>query len=97
MMREAGYRVVENQLLREANLAPLPSTDRRQLEVVAYNGPLYQGRVLCIDATIVSCLDWNGNPRPHAESEDGAALREARRLKRDTYHEICASQRGRLI
>eukprot|EP00973_Karenia_brevis_P026257 3621933-Karenia_brevis.AAC.1 len=44
MMREAGYRVVENQLLRETNLAPLPSSDRRQLEVVAYNGPLYHGQ-----------------------------------------------------
>ena len=96
MLREAGYRVVENQLLRDTNLVAISSTDRRQFEVVAYNGPLFNGQVLCIDATMGSCLDWNGNPHAHSADRDGATFEEAIRRKRATYPELSHSNRGRL-
>ena len=97
MLREAGYRVVENQLLRDTNLVAISSTDRRQFEVVAYNGPLFNGQVLCIDATMGSCLDWNGNAHAHSADRDGATFEGVIRRKHATYPELSHSNRGRLI
>ena len=85
-MREGGYRVATNQLLRDTNLVPTSPTDQRQFEVVAYNGPLYHGNVLCIDATLVSPLDSSGRPHPRADIEDGICLQRAEARKLSLIH-----------
>ena len=41
--------------------------------------------------------EWQGEPQAHADSEDGAALRSAKRRKRTTYPERCGTGPQRLL
>ena len=52
--REAGARVRTNQFLRDLNLQEISSNDGRRIEIICDGLPLYHGRQLAIDATIVS-------------------------------------------
>ena len=86
-----------NVFLRDMNLET-PVTDERRIEVVANGLPLWHGAQVAVDTTLVSPLRSDGAPRPHADQEEGVALREARRKKRrHTYPELRRSQRCRLV
>ncbi len=50
-----------------------------------------------VDATLVSPVRRDGRPQPHADAEDGAQLRVARRRKERKYHELLQSGRCRLV
>ena len=52
---------------------------------------------IACDVTIVSPLKRNGEARPRAAWEDGAAIRKAEREKERTYHELVNSSRCRLV
>ena len=72
--REAGARVLENQLVRDFNLEEdVADTDGRRLEVLADNLPLWSGVQLAVDATLVSPVKRDGVPQPKAAVEDGCA------------------------
>ena len=86
--REGGARVQPNMFLRDMNLEGISADDGRRLEVVANGLPLYHGRQLAIDATIVSPLRADGFARAGAADTDGVALSAAVREKRVTYHEL---------
>jgi len=79
------------------NLGGISATDGRRLEVVANGLPLYQGRQVAIDATIVSPVHADGSPLRPADVEDGVALRGAIRRKHVTYHELLTSRRCHLL
>ena len=79
VLREAGARVVENQLLRDTGVPGIRPSDHRAIEVVAYDLPLFHGVPLCCDATLVSPLTGSGGPRDRSDEEPGAALCAARR------------------
>ena len=91
--REAGARVKENQMLRDLNVV-VPATDTRKIEVIANGLPLYGGKQVAIDTTVVSALTGRGVARGRTA---GQALREARRHKRNTYAEVEQSQRCKLV
>ena len=92
--REAGARVQENVFLRDMNLFGINSTDGRRLEVVVNGTPLYHGRQIAIDATIVSPLRADGSPH---STTPGAALRAAYRRKLRAYPELRQSERCHLL
>ena len=94
--REAGGRVVHKQLLRDTNITTVRSSDRRQLDMVAY-GLTRSGAALCCDATLVSPLDRRGQPHSRAAEEDGVAPRVAKLRKRRTYPELASSWAGTLV
>jgi hypothetical protein len=94
--REAGGRVRTNVLLRDMNL-PCPPPDARAIEVLVSGVPLWHGAQIAIDATLVSPIHRNGEPRPRAASEPGVTLNQAARRKRtQTYPEFQSSTRCRL-
>ena len=97
VFRESGARVVENQLLRDTGVGGVSPDDQRQLEVVAYNLPLFHGVPLCCDATLVSALRSDGVPTPRADRVAGAALARADKRKRQTYHELVNSRQAKLL
>ena len=84
-------------MLRDMNVQGISNRDGRQLEVVANGLPLYGGAQLAVDATLVSPIRRNGTPQPHAATEDGAWLVQARRRKERKYHELLAARRCRLV
>ena len=86
--REGGARVVPNMLVRDMDLEVPVAADARRLEVVADGLPLWGGVQLAVDATLVSALRGDGNPRRGAATRDGVALTEARRAKERTYPEL---------
>ena len=95
--REAGARVATNVMLSQMSL-DVPVADARQLAVVANGLPLWHGAQLAVDATPVSPVRRDGHPRPRGDLESGLALRQAARRKReDTYPELSASHRCRLV
>ena len=96
VFREAGARVVPQQLMRDMDLA-VRADDGRQLDLVAYGLPLFGGVPVCGDATLVSPLDSRGQPKYGAEHTDGASLAVARRRKERRYPELVAGDRGRLV
>ena len=57
--------------------------DARRLEVVAEGLILFGGCQLALDSTVVSPLHGDGTHRRRSHVEDGAALREARKLKKE--------------
>ena len=59
--------------------------------------PLYQGKQLAVDATLVAPLTRTGKAHPEAWWEDGVALAQARHRKETTYPELLASDRCRLV
>ena len=86
-----------HQFLRDMNLPGVSPNDRRKLEVVVNGLPLYHGAQVGIDATIVSPVRGDGQPRPTADSRDGVALQTALRAKRRRYRDLQSSQRCRLL
>ena len=87
--REAGGRVLKTGLLRDTNLGGVLPTDNRRLECVADELPLASGVQVAVDCTVVSPLKRNGDPRPRAHYEAGAALADARKRKQSRYPELC--------
>ncbi len=94
--REAGGRVVPQQLLRDTNAVVHNPLGRRQLDLVVY-GISPNGVPLCCDSTMVSPLRRDGWHRPRTFDTDGAALLGAERRKRRRYHELTTGQSGRLM
>ena len=97
VLREAGARVVENQLLRDTGVPGIRPSDHRAIEVVAYDLPLFHGVPLCCDATLVSPLTGCGGPRDRSDEEPGAALCAARRKKHRTYPELLDGLHAKLL
>ena len=87
--REAGGRILKTGLLRDTNLGGVLPTDNRRLECVADELPLASGVQVAVDCTVVSPLKRNGDPRPRAHYEAGAALADARKRKQSRYPEFC--------
>ena len=87
--REAGGRVQRTGLLRDTNLGEVLPTDNRRLECVADELPLGDGRQVAVDCTLVSALKRNGDSRPRAHREEGAAMADARKRKEARYPELC--------
>ena len=76
---------------------PCPPPDARAIEVLISGVPLWHGAQIAIDATLVSPIHRNGEPRPRAASEPGVTLNQAARRKRtQTYPEFQSSTRCRL-
>ena len=97
MCREAGGRVRTNAYLRNLNLLEAKVKDDRRLEVVVSGLPVHNGAQVAVDATLVSPLTRKGTARAKAHWKDGAALEDARKLKRTTYPELENSKRCRLL
>ena len=94
--REAGARVFTNVFVRDRDNL-VGCHDTRRLKVVADGLPLFGGAQLALDTTLVSAVRSDGLPRGCA-GRDGAALVQARRLKRRTYPELCGDHgRARLV
>ena len=91
--REAGARVRENQLLRDLNLN-VTANDERRLEVIANGLPLWGGKQVAIDTTVISALTGKGQRRGH---QAGQALKEAEAVKRRTYSEFVDAERCHLL
>ena len=95
--REAGARVANNVLLRDMNL-DVSLADARHIEVLANGLPLYQGAQVAVDTTLVSPVSRDGTARARADREPGAAASDAARRKRqETYPEILAARRCKLV
>ena len=95
--REAGARVANNVFLRDMNL-DVPLADARRIEVLANGLPLYQGAQVAVDTTLVSPVSRDGTARARADREPGAAASDAARRKRqETYPEILAARRCKLV
>ena len=96
--REGGARVTTNILVRDMDVARPNPLDMRRLEVVADGLPLFGGRQLALDTTLVSSLHCDGSPQPGAANRDGAVLDAARRRKNRTYPELIGPRgRARLV
>ena len=91
--REAGARVRTNTFVRDLNVPGVLVTDDRHIEIIAEGLPLYAGRQLAIDATLVAPLTREGAPRGNSHSVDGHALREAIQAKYRTYADIVRTHR----
>ena len=94
--REAGARVAAHVALRDLNL-DVPAADGRRVEVVANGLPIWQGAQIAVDATIVSPIRRDGQPRPRADREPGLALNQAVDRKHRTYPEFQQARRCRLV
>ena len=97
VFREAGARVRTNVLVRDLNAAGPDLRDHRQIEVIAEGLPLYHGRQLVIDATLVSPLTAAGLPAHGSHLRDGAAIDQAVRRKHRTYADLLNQHRCRLV
>ena len=64
------------------------ANDGRRLEVVVDGLPLFGGRQLAIDTTLVGALHADGTARVGAANRDGVALLAARRRKEANYPEL---------
>ena len=81
--KEAGARVASHVALRDFNVA-VPAGDGRRIEVVANGLPIWQGAQIAVDATIVSPVRRDGQPRPRARPtgpRPRPELRQARRCR----------------
>ena len=86
--REGGACVMSNITVRDLDVARPDPRDRRRLEIVADNLPLFGGRQLAVDTTLVSSLNCDGSAQPRATNMDGAAMEAARQRKSRTYPEF---------
>ena len=86
-----------NVYLKNLNLLEARVRDDRRLEVVVSGLPLYNGAQVAVDATLVSPLTRKGQARARAHWQDGAALKDARKSKANTYPELLHSSRCRLL
>ena len=96
-MREAGGRVRENFMLRDAGIAGVAGNDQRAIEVVVTGLTYKQGVPLAIDCTLVSPIKCNGQPHPQTAHRPGASLAFAARRKHRTYKELSDSSVLRLV
>ena len=95
--REAGARVAQNVRLADMSLQ-IPIHDARRIEVVCNGLPLWHGQQLAVDATIVSPVRRDGQPRPGADARPATALSHAaQRKRRQTYPELDRARRCRLV
>ena len=95
--REAGGHVRTHRLLRDLNAEEARVDNDRRLEVVVSGLPVFGGAQVAVDATLVSALRRTGEARPRAHTEDGAALKDARKNKHTTYPELQHSRRCHLV
>ena len=82
----------ENVLLQDMALPGIAADDGRALEVVATGLPLARGVPLGVDATMVSVLHGDGEPRQRADIVPGVALEKAEQDKAETYPELVDSE-----
>ena len=74
------------------------ANDGRRLEVVVDGLPLFGGRQLAVDTTLVGALFADGTARVGAANRDGVALVAARRRKETSYPELVGTRsRCRLV
>ena len=97
MGREAGARVRTHAALNNLNVFSVQPSDERRLEVVASGLPPYHGAQVAVDAALVSPFTRKGTARPRADWEDGAALKDAQKLKATTYPELQSFRRCKLV
>ena len=97
VLREAGGRVLPQQMLRDMDLTLERPDDARRPDVVAYNLPVYGGLPICGDATVVSPLHADGQAHRGADSENGLRLRAARKRKEIVYPEIMHSSQAKFV
>ena len=97
VLREAGVRVQWNVFGSETSVPNIAADDGRRVEIVATGFHWHQGVPLACDATLVSPLHADGTPWEGAAEEDGVAIARAEETKRDTYPELVASSRCRLV
>ena len=84
--------------VRDMDLIMPNANDGRRLEVVVDGLPLFGGRQLAIDTTLVGALHADGTARVGAANRDGVALLAARRRKEATYPELVGPRsRCRLV
>ena len=86
-----------NVYLKNLNLLEARVRDDRRLEVVVSGLPLYNGAQVAVDATLVFPLTRQGQTRARAHWQDGAAFKDARKDKANTYPELLHSSRCRLL
>ena len=91
--REGGARVRENQFLRDLN-AEVASIDGRRIEVIANGLPLWGGKQVAIDTTVVSAMTGTGQAR---SDKPGQALQDAKRRKEIKYPELVKNNRCHLL
>ena len=97
VFREAGARVADDQKLRDMAIPGILPSDRREIEIVAYDLPLFHGSPLCCDATIVSAIRADGHPAWSRHHPPGKALLAAESRKRSTYRDVEAGRFARLL
>ena len=96
--REAGARVRMHVLVRDLDVPGVHPDDGRKIEVIMEGTPLYGGRQLAVDATLVSPLGRDGGVKFASDSVDGAALATARAKKEtDTYADVVRSHRCQFL
>ena len=62
----------------------VPVSDARRTEILAFALPVWHGAQVAIDATMVSPLGRDGQPRGSSARQAGAVLEQAARRKRET-------------
>ena len=95
--REAGGRVHRTGFLRDMNFGAVLPTDNRRLECLVDGLPYRHGAQVAVDCTLVSPLKRNGEARPRAHREAGAALVDSVRRKHTRYPELVNSTRCSLV
>jgi hypothetical protein len=96
VLREAGARVMPQQLLKDMDLAINSAEDGRRVDVVAYGLSAFGGLPLCGDATLVSPSHRDGEPWRGADATDGVRLRAARGRKEIVYPELAGGVMAKL-
>ena len=96
ILREAGGKVRENVLLRDAGVVGVDVADGRHIEVVVTGLPIAHGVPVAVDASIVSPLHADGTPHKDADVRPGISLGRAERAKETTYPELLRSGQLRL-
>ena len=97
MLREARATVDRTQKLADMRLPGVHASDKRKIEIVAKHLPLYRGLPLVLDATILSPLCTNGQPRPRATVIDGAAITAIENDKHTKYPELTHSSECKFL
>ena len=95
--REAGGRVHKTGFMRDMNFGAVLPTDNRRLECLVDGLPFRHGAQVAVDCTLVSPLKRNGEARPRAHREKGAALAGAVKRKHRRYPELARSTRCALV
>ena len=76
----------------------VPVQDARRIEVVCNGLPLRHGEQLAVEATLVSPLGRDGQPRANADAHRGIVIAQATpRKRRQTYPELERARHYRLV